>query len=342
MTIPAQLVANSQADINSQTVYDVVTIGETMLRLTPDSTLRLEQAESLQVHVGGSESNTAVGLARLGKRVAWISRMTDNHLGRRIERAIASHGVDTKDIVWTANDRVGLYFLEAGTPPRNSHVIYDRTNSAYSKFEPKDLPVGFFVPGKSKWLHITGISLWLGEPIRGTIAEAVKQAKSAGWQISFDVNHRTLLCTAKQAHAYCHRLFETADLVFLPRRDANNLWEMSIDESDASVMAKLVAMRTGKPTVMTLGTRGAMASDGESCVLQTIEPVEPIGRLGGGDAFSAGFLSAWLDEQDLERSLKWATATARLKYSISGDLPLISKSEVANLVEGSSRESLVR
>lgn len=348
MTIPAQFnasnqtAANSQAVANCQAAYDVVTIGETMLRLTPDSTLRLEQAESLQVHVGGSESNTAVGLARLGKRVAWISRMTDNHLGRRIERAIASHGVDTKDIVWTAKDRVGLYFLEAGTPPRNSHVIYDRANSAFSKFEEKDLPRGLFVPGKSKWLHITGISLSLGEPIRGTIAEAVRQARSAGWQISFDVNHRTLLCNAKQAHAYCRSLFETAELVFLPRRDANNLWEMNVEESDASVMAKLTAMRTGKPTVMTLGTRGAMASDGESCVLQTIEPVEPIGRLGGGDAFSAGFLSAWLDEQDLERSLKWATATARLKYSISGDLPLISKDEVANLVDGSLRESLVR
>lgn len=326
----------------SQTAYDVVTIGETMLRLTPEGTLRLEQAESLQVHVGGSESNTAVGLARLGKRVAWVSRMTDNHLGRRIERAIASHGVDTKDIVWTADDRVGLYFLEAGTPPRNSHVIYDRANSAFSRFEPKDLPGGLFVPDKSKWLHITGISLWLGDTIRGTIAEAVRQARSAGWQISFDVNHRTLLCNAKQAHAYCHKLFETADLVFLPRRDANSLWEMSVAESDASVMAKLIAMRAGKPTVMTLGTRGAMASDGESCVLQTIEPVEPIGRLGGGDAFSAGFLSAWLEEQDLERSLKWATATARLKYSISGDLPLISRNEVANLVDGSLREPLVR
>ena len=331
-----------QSDAVGQTDYDVVTIGETMLRLTPESTLRLEQAESLQVHVGGSESNTAVGLARLGKRVAWISRITDNLLGRRIERAIASHGVDTKHIVWTPNDRVGLYFLEAGTPPRNSHVIYDRANSAYSRFEPKDLPTGLFVPGKSKWLHITGISMWLGDTIRGTIAEAVRQARTAGWQISFDINHRTLLCNAKQAHDYCHELFETADLVFLPRRDANSLWEMDFAESDSSVMAKLVAMRVGKLTVMTLGTRGAMASDGESCVMQTIEPVDPIGRLGGGDAFSAGFLSAWLEEQDLERSLKWATATARLKYSISGDLPLISRSEVACLVDGTSREPLVR
>lgn len=324
------------------TTYDVVTIGETMLRLTPDHYLRLEQTESLQVHVGGSESNTAVGLARLGKQVAWISRLTDNHLGRKIDRAIAAHGVDTKNVVWTSEDRVGLYFLENGTPPRNSQVIYDRSNSAFSRFEPTDLPTDFFVPGKSRWLHITGISLWLGDAIRATIAEAVRRARSAGWLISFDVNHRTLLCSATQALSWCSSLFETADLVFLPRRDAISLWQMKPDESDETVMAKLIALRAGKTTVMTLGTLGAMASDATNCVLQRIDPVEPIGRLGGGDAFSAGFLCAWIEQQDLARSLKWATATARLKYSILGDLPLILRTEVEMLVDGTSRDSLIR
>ena len=332
----------SPSDSTCGCLFDVVTIGETMLRLTPDHLIRLEQAERLQVHIGGSESNTAVGLARLGKRVAWISRLTDNQLGRKMERAIAAHGVDTKKIVWTANDRVGLYFLEAGTPPRNSQVIYDRSNSAFSKFESKDLPTDFFMPGRSKWLHVTGISLWLGETVRETIAEAVRQAKSAGWLISFDVNHRTLLCDANQARLWCRTLFETADLAFLPRRDAISLFEIGSNESDESVMAKLMALRAGKTTVMTLGARGAMASDSVNCVLQGIEPVEPIGRLGGGDAFSAGFLSAWLEEQDLARSLRWATAMAQLKYSILGDLPLVSRIEVERLVDGTSRESLIR
>jgi 2-dehydro-3-deoxygluconokinase len=329
-------------DQSSETIWDVVTLGETMLRLTPDNYLRLEQAESLQVHVGGSESNTAVGLSRLGKKVAWLSRMTDNHLGRKVERAIASHGVCTKHVVWTNNDRVGLYFLEAGTPPRNSQVIYDRANSAFSKFQPGDLPSDLFRPLKSKWLHLTGISLWLSDSVRETVAEAVKRARSAGWQISFDVNHRSLLCSAKQAFEYSKSLFEAADLAFLPRRDANNLWGISSQLSDEHVMSQLLAMRSGKPTVMTLGTRGAMAGDSNHCITQTIEPVDPIGRLGGGDSFSAGFLSAWLEEQSLKRSLRWATATARLKYSIPGDLPLISRHEVESLVDGNSSETLVR
>jgi 2-dehydro-3-deoxygluconokinase len=268
--------------------------------------------------------------------------LTDNHLGRKVERAIAAHGVCTKNVVWTNSDRVGLYFLESGTPPRNSQVIYDRSNSAFSKFQPNELPSDLFAPFTSKWLHVTGISLWLSDSVRETVAEAVKRARSVGWQISFDVNHRTLLCSAKQAQQYCQSLFETADLVFLPRRDANNLWGMNGDVSDENALSQLVAMRSGRPTVMTLGIRGAMASDANHCVEQSIEPVEPIGRLGGGDAFSAGFLSAWLEKQDLQRSLQWATATARLKYSIQGDLPIMSRQEVERLLDGESGEILMR
>lgn len=323
-------------------VYDVVTIGETMLRLTPDAFLRLEQAESLQVHVGGSESNTAVGLARLGKRVAWISRLTDNHLGHRIARAIAAHGVDTQHVVWTDQDRVGLYFLETGSPPRSSHVIYDRANSAFSRFIPSELPAGIFSVGRSRWLHVTGISLWLSECARDLIGNAVQLAREAGWQVSFDVNHRTLLCSASAAQVYSQSLFETADLVFLPRRDAVNLWSLDNRQSDESVMNRLLSMRAGRPTVMTLGERGAMASDSTHSIRKACEPVEPVGRLGGGDAFSAGFLSAWLDKPDLDRSLSWAIATARLKYSIPGDLPLINRVEVERLVDGNQNETLVR
>jgi 2-dehydro-3-deoxygluconokinase len=101
-------------------------------------------------------------------------------------------------------------------------------------------------------------------------------------------------------------------------------------------------MRKGKPTVMTLGIRGAMAGQSSVSIVQSIEPVEPIGRLGGGDAFSAGFLSAWIDGLSLRESLSWAIATARLKYSIPGDLPLIHRAEVERLVTGASNESLVR
>src|SRR5512144_599786 len=105
--------------------YDVVTLGETMLRFTPPDFKRLEQTSSFNAEVGGSESNLAIGLARLGLKVLWLSRLTDNPLGRLIEGTIARQGVDTSRVIWTEADRVGLYFLEEGKAPRQSKVIYD-------------------------------------------------------------------------------------------------------------------------------------------------------------------------------------------------------------------------
>ena len=99
---------------------DVITFGEAMIRLAPPNFRRLEQARSLDLQVGGAELNTAVALARLGRSTAWVSRLTDNPLGRLIANHAREGGVCTDHVVWTKDDRVGLYFLELGAAPRAS------------------------------------------------------------------------------------------------------------------------------------------------------------------------------------------------------------------------------
>src|SRR5439155_17985714 len=102
---------------------DVVTLGEAMIRLSPPNFQRLEQTRSLDVQVGGAELNTAVGLARLGRSSAWVSRLTDNPLGRLIANHGREAGVSTEHVVWTPDDRVGVYFVEFGAAPRASGVL---------------------------------------------------------------------------------------------------------------------------------------------------------------------------------------------------------------------------
>src|ERR1700675_873144 len=104
--------------------YDVITFGEAMVRLSPPNFRRLEQAHSLDVKVGGAELNTAVALARLGRSTAWVSRLTDNPLGRLIANRAREAGVSTEHVVWTEDDRVGVYFVEFGAAPRASSVVY--------------------------------------------------------------------------------------------------------------------------------------------------------------------------------------------------------------------------
>src|SRR5436190_23178597 len=120
--------------------HDVITFGEAMVRLSPPNFRRLEQADSLDVQVGGAELNTAVALARLGRRTAWVSRLTDNPLGRLIANRAREAGVGTEHVVWTDADRVGVYFLEFGAAPRASSVLYDRKGAAVAGMKPGMFP----------------------------------------------------------------------------------------------------------------------------------------------------------------------------------------------------------
>src|SRR3954468_5860557 len=109
---------------------DVVTFGEAMLRFSPPAFHRLEQANSFDVQAGGAELNVAVGLVRLGRSAAWVSRLPNNAFGRLLVPRVHEAGVGTEHVVWSEHDRVGLYFVEFGAAPRASSVLYDRRDSA--------------------------------------------------------------------------------------------------------------------------------------------------------------------------------------------------------------------
>src|SRR5438105_10021803 len=100
--------------------HDIITFGEAMIRLSPPNFKRLEQAQSLDLQIGGAELNTAVALVRLGRSAAWVSRLTSNALGRLLANRAREAGVGTDHLVWTEDDRVGVYFLEFGAAPRAS------------------------------------------------------------------------------------------------------------------------------------------------------------------------------------------------------------------------------
>jgi 2-dehydro-3-deoxygluconokinase len=321
--------------------YDVVTLGETMLRFTPPALRRLEQTHDFELHVGGSESNTAVGLARLGLKVAWLSRLTDNALGHIISRTVASHGVDTSHVVWTPEDRVGLYFLEEGKAPRGSQVIYDRKDSAVSKMRQGELP-DVFQKGTAKLFHTTGITLAISQHAHATATKAVELAKQAGWLVSFDVNYRAKLWTPDQAREGCEAVAQQADILFIPLRDAKTMYKLPEDSSPESVL-NFLAKRFPKAIIaMTMSAKGAMAFRAGNVYQQEAFKAEEVGRLGGGDAFSAGFLYGYLLNGNIEGALRWGAAVAALKYSIPGDFPLIEKHEVEALVNQQTSTGIVR
>ncbi len=330
--------------------YDVVTLGETMLRLTPPQMRRLEQATSLDIEIGGSESNTAVGLARLGLKVSWISRLTQNGLGYLIDNTLKGYGVDTSWVSWTEQDRIGLYFLEEGLAPRGSAVVYDRANSALSRMKPGDLSPEIFQPETGRVLHLTGITPAVSSSVALTALYALELAKKARWAVSFDLNYRARLWTPEQARAGCEPFARAADLLIAPLRDARLIYGLTDDTTPEQALSFLQENYPQATVVLTMGKDGAMgrATQGE-IINQPVFTAAEVGRIGGGDAFAAGLLYGFLAGNDskmflaerLGLALRWGAAVAALKYSTPGDMPVISRAEAAKLVASSTNSNSV-
>lgn len=323
------------------TRYDVLTFGESMMRLTPPAFLRIEQTRSFDIWVGGTESNTAVGLARLGMNAAWLSRLPATPMGRYISNRVAQYGVDVSHVVWANEDeRLGIYFHEKAQTPRASEIIYDRRDSAMSRMSPEDLPERLFDAGRSRMLHVTGITLAISDSARQTVHEAIRRAKAAGWRISFDINYRSKLWSGAEAAEGCDYAMSRSDIIFCPLGDYQVMYG---DASAPDAIEALSEKYPGALIIMTLGADGALARvpDGENLRQPAILAGE-VGRIGGGDAFTAGFLYAWLSFNDVDLALKWGVAMSAHKYTIPGDLPLVDRAAVAALVAGAEGGGLIR
>ena len=316
----------SKIDTQTERDLDVITFGETMLRLSAPGFSRLEEATTLDVRIGGSESNTAVALARLGLRTAWWSKLPANPLGRRIENEIRRWGVDTSDVVWdeTAMARAGTYFLDFGLPPRGIDVYYDRAQSSASTLAPGDVDDDRIA--RARLLHLSGITPALSPSCEEAITHAMQTAKQAGTRISFDINYRAKLWDAERAKRVLEPLLPQIDLLLTPLADAELLFGIT---GEGAQVAKQLKARYGCGTVVvTLGGGGALACDDKGDWVASPHTLgQVVDRVGAGDAFNAGVILGYL-QNDLHAGLEYGTAMAALKHTMPGDLLLSTRHEI--------------
>jgi 2-dehydro-3-deoxygluconokinase len=313
--------------------WDVVTLGEALVRLSPPDMRRLEGTNAFAVDVSGSEANTAVGLAHLGKSALWLSRLTDNPLGRGVAQRLGALGVDTQHIAWTEKDRVGLVFQEDSAPPRQPRAIYDRTGSAMSRIRSADLPAAVFAPNQARLLHLTGIMPALSNPANTTALHALKRAVDAGWRVSFDVNYRPHLWTPDEARAGVEPFLRAADVALLSRNDAKAVFGLAESLPDQRVLDTVAAYFPQAVWVMTLNSGGAIGRERDGKFYhQAPYACTNVSQTGTGGAFSAGFLSAYLDGASLAEALRWGCAALALKRTLPGDLSTLDKADLTRLL----------
>lgn len=308
---------------------DLVTFGETMLRLSPPGQERLERATELECRVGGAESNVAVNAGRLGVETAWLSKLPASPLGRKVAATLRAQGT-TPTVAWTENDRQGVYFLEHAGEPRGANVIYDRAGTAVTTATADELATDRIAD--AGYYFSSGITPALSATLADTTADLLEFAREAGTTTALDVNYREHLWSPGDARAELESLFPAVDVLFVAERDARDVLDREgAVEEIARGLADEFAFET---VVVTRGDEGALAVRDGDVFRQAAVETETYDAVGTGDAFVGGYLAQRIRGGSVPDALAWGGATAALKRTIPGDVALVTREEVESVVAG--------
>ncbi|MEV0661795.1 sugar kinase [Actinomadura luteofluorescens] len=291
---------------------DLVTFGETMARLENPAVGPMRHARSLDLGIGGAESNTAIGLARLGGSAAWFGRVGDDEFGRLITTSLAGEGVRLGHTVVDGTAPTALLFKErrSGTLTR---VQYYRTGSAGSRLRPSDVPHDLI--RTARVLHVTGITAAISDTARQALDDAVETARDAGVPVSLDLNYRSALWTPAEAGECLHTLVKRADLVFATEQEAR----LVVPGDDPAALATALSALGPRDVLVKRGAAGAVAFCEGRLHVQPAHRVPVVDPVGAGDAFAAGYLAEFVRGLPVATRLATATAAGAYAVTVRGD-----------------------
>jgi 2-dehydro-3-deoxygluconokinase len=318
--------------------YDLVSLGEVMLRLSPPRYERLRRTLSLDVRVSGSQLNVAANLARLGKRSAFVSKLPANELGLLARDACLSYGVDVSHLKLEPGARMGVNYVEFSATPRGSIAVYDRAGSAASAIQPGDFDWSVILSG-ARLAYTDGIFPGLSASCRETAREFIRSAREQGCRVCFDVNYREHLWTPAAARTAWEALLPDIDIVATNRSVSEEVF--GYKGSDEDLMHRyqdefgctVVCLTHREIAGVLRGAWSSQAIEAGQLVQGSRFDFDVIDRFGTGDAWFAGVLFGILEGETLERSLNFGNALCALAHTIEGDIAHVSPEEVWALVD---------
>jgi 2-dehydro-3-deoxygluconokinase len=348
--------------------WDIVSLGEVMLRLDPGEG-RVHTTRSFQVWEGGGEYNVARGLKRcFGLEATVVTALVDNPVGRLVQDLIYQGGVDQSHLRWVKDDGVGrtvrngLNFTERGYGVRAALGCSDRGHTAVSQLKPGDIDWDqIFGQEGARWLHTGGIFAALSETTPLVVQEALEAARKHGTLISYDLNYRPSLWKSiggqKRAQEVNRKLAPLVDVMLGNEEDFTACLGFHVEGVDENLSGldpenfrkmietavrefpnfKVVATTLRNATTATFNDWGAVCyHEGQLYQSATRDNLEILDRVGGGDSFASGLIYGFLMGKGPQWAVDCGAAHGALAMTTPGDTTMASLAEVERVMKGGS------
>ncbi len=309
---------------------DVITFGEAMQLLVADQPGPLELVETFHKRTAGAETNVAIGLARLGLKVGWASRLGTDSMGRYLLTAMAQEGIDCSHVVCDPTQNTGFQFKGKVTDGSDPPVEYHRKGSAASHMGVADIDEAWLL--SARHLHATGVFAAISATTLPAARKTMDLMRGAGRSVSFDPNLRpTLWATPELMRESINDLATRADWV-LPGLEEGRF--LTGDASPEGI-ARFYRQRGAKLVVVKLGSAGAYFDGGDGAGHMPAFPVaEVVDTVGAGDGFAVGVISALLEGLSVPEAVRrgaWIGARAVQVLGDSEGLPTRAELDAAGL-----------
>jgi 2-dehydro-3-deoxygluconokinase len=288
---------------------DVTVFGEAMLLLMADRPGPIEHAHSYVKHTAGAETNVAIGLARLGLRVGWASRLGSDSMARFLLASLKKEGVDCSQVVCDPAQRTGFMFKSRVTDGSDPQIEYHRSGSAASRMGPADVDEDWL--SAARHLHATGVFAALSPTTLAAAHKSIDVMHTAGGTVSFDPNLRPALwASAQHMRDEINRLAARADWV-MPGLEEGRLLTGLVSPQ---AIARHYRDAGAQLVVIKLGPDGAYFDGrGEAGHVPAAPVSKVIDTVGAGDGFAVGLISALLEAKTLTQAVErgaWIGARA--------------------------------
>jgi 2-dehydro-3-deoxygluconokinase len=309
----------------------LVTAGETMGLVIQGAPGSLRNGEAMSFGMGGSESNVAIGVRRLGLAATWVGRVGADPPGDLILRELRAEQVQA--IATDDPSPTGLMMRWRPSGAR-ARVTYYRRDSAGSHLTAGDIPVDLV--RDAGVLHVTGITLALGAGPAAAIAHAVDVARDAGVTVSFDLNYRSALWSPAEAAPALEAAVRRADVVFAGEQEA----EIVTGTADPLSAARALEALGPAQVIIKRGAEGCLARIHGTTLEQPAPAVTVVDTVGAGDACVAGYLAELMTGAEPAERLRTAVAAGAFAVTVSGDWEGMPDRRALALLE--STEPVVR